>query len=399
MDVQQQAPSSDVDLYSDEALEDPYPFYAELREMGRAVRLKRYGVWALPGYDEVWQVQRRPEMFSSVGGPGLSYVEDPMMTGVVLSSDPPDHSRYRKILNEKLSARALQGLRGDVEERADRLVAEVVSRGSFDAVADLAAPFPVDVVADLVGFPERGRQRFLPMADAAFNTFGPMNERTQAGLPTVQGIFQYLATEANRQNLAPGSWGAAIYEAVDRGEINEGEAISLMSAYLVAGMDTTVNAVSSAIWLFAQHPDQWATLRADHSLAQNAFEETIRLESPVQNFFRGLTREAEFGGIQLRQGDRVMMLLGSANRDPRRWGEDADAFDITRDTTGHVAFGGGTHRCAGMFLARMEGAALLSSLARRVESVELAGEPKRRLNHTIRGLESLPVSVTLSPGQ
>ena len=396
MDTQQQVPSSDVDIFGEEILEDPYPFYAQLREMGRAVRLTRYDVWALPGYDEVWQVQRRPEMFSSIGGPGLSYVEDPMMTGVVLSSDPPDHSRYRKILNEKLSARALQGLRSDIEERADRLVAEVVSRGSFDAVSGLAAPFPVDVVADLVGLPEGGRERILPMADAAFNTFGPMNERTQAGLPTVQGIFQYLATEANRQNLAPGSWGAAIYDAVDRGEIHEGEAISLMSAYLVAGMDTTVNAVSSAIWLLAQHPDQWAALRADPSLAANAFEETIRLESPVQNFFRGLTGEAEFGGVRLRQGDRVMMLLGSANRDPRRWGEDADAFDITRDTVGHVGFGGGTHRCAGMFLARMEGAALLSSLARRIESVELAGEPKRRLNHVIRGLESLPVTVTPS---
>ena len=397
MYIQQQISYSDVDVFGDEVLADPYPFYADLREMGRAVRLTRYDVWALPGYDEVWQVQRHPEMFSSIGGPGLNYVEDPMMTGVVLSSDPPDHSRYRKILNEKLSAQALRGLRGDIEERADRLVAEVVSRGSFDAVSDLAAPFPVDVVADLVGLPDEGRERFLPMADAAFNTFGPMNERTQAGLPTVQGIFQYLATEANRQNLAPGSWGAAIYDAVDRGEIHEGEAISLLSAYLVAGMDTTVNAASSAIWLLARHPEQWAALRADPSLAANALEETIRLESPVQNFFRGLTREAEFGGLRLQQGDRVMMLLGSANRDPRRWGEDADAFDITRDTVGHVGFGGGTHRCAGMFLARIEGAALLSSLARRVQTVELAGEPKRRLNHIIRGLESLPVTVTL-PG-
>jgi cytochrome P450 len=393
MDTQQQVPSSDVDIFGDEVLEDPYPYYAELREMGRAVRLTRYDVWALPGYDEVWQVQRRPEMFSSIGGPGLNYVEDPMMTGVVLSSDPPDHSRYRKILNEKLSARALQGLRDDIEERADRLVAEVVSRGSFDAVADLAAPFPVDVVADLVGFPKEGRERFLAMADAAFNTFGPMNERTQAGMPVVMGIFEYLSKEANRQELAPGSWGAAIYDAVDRGEIHEGEAISLMSAYLVAGMDTTVNAVSSAIWLFAKHPDQWAALRADPSLAPNAFEETIRLESPVQNFFRGLTGDAEFGGIRLQRGDRIMMLLGSANRDPRRWGEDADAFDITRDTVGHVGFGGGTHRCAGMFLARMEGAALLSSLARQAGSIQFAGEPTRRLNHVIRGLASLPVTV------
>ena len=158
-------------------------------------------------------------------------------------------------------------------------------------------------------------------------------------------------------------------------------------------MDTTVNAVSSAIWPFARHPDQWVALRADPSLAQNAFEETVRLESPVQNFFRGLTGDTEFGGIQLQKGDRLMMLLGSANRDPRRWGESADAFEITRDTVGHVAFGGGTHRCAGMFLARMEGTALLSSMARRVESIELVGEPRRRLNHAIRGLESLPVTV------
>lgn len=119
MDTMQHAPSSDIDIFGDEVLEDPYPFYAELRQMGRAVRLTRYEVWALPGYDEVWQVQRRPELFSSVGGPGLDYVEDPMMTGVVLSSDPPDHSRYRRILNGKLSSRALQDLlRGEIERRA-----------------------------------------------------------------------------------------------------------------------------------------------------------------------------------------------------------------------------------------------------------------------------------------
>jgi cytochrome P450 len=197
----------------------------------------------------------------------------------------------------------------------------------------------------------------------------------------------------SRESLTPGSWGAAAYEAADRGEISHEDAARMMGAFVVAGMDTTVNAIGSAIWLLAERPDQFAALRADPGLAKSAFEETLRFESPVLLFARGATRDAEIEGIRIAAGDRVVLLFGSANRDELRYPE-ADKYDITRNPLDHVAFGYGIHVCVGAGLARMEGPAILASLARRVETLECSGEPRRHLNNVIRGLASLPVSVT-----
>jgi cytochrome P450 len=167
----------------------------------------------------------------------------------------------------------------------------------------------------------------------------------------------------------------------------------MMGAFVVAGMDTTVNAIGSAIWLLAERPDQFAALRADPSLAKSAFEETLRYESPVRLFARGATRDTEIDGVPIAGGDRVVLLFGAANRDERRY-PTPERFEITRNPLDHVAFGFGIHVCVGAGLARLEGPAILASLARRVETLELAGTPKRHLNNVIRGLAELPVAVT-----
>ena len=240
--------------------------------------------------------------------------------------------------------------------------------------------------------PDR-RQDLLAFADAAFNTFGPFNNRTQDSLGTVSGLLDFMQSAMSRESLRPGSWGAAAYAAADRGEISHEDAGRMMGAFVVAGMDTTVNAMSSAIWLLAQRPDQFAALRADPGLAKPAFEETLRYESPVIMFARGATRDTEIDGTPIAAGDRVVLLFGSANRDERRYPH-ADRFDITRNPLDHVAFGYGIHVCVGAGLARMEGPAILASLARRVERLELDGEPRRHLNNVIRGLAQLPVTVS-----
>jgi cytochrome P450 len=382
---------SDLDLFSEENLLDPYPAYRRLRDAGPAVFMERYGFWALPRYAEVWQVQRHPERFTSVGGPGLNVQADPMFSGFILSTDPPEHTRYRKLVNEMLGARSLTAIEGDIAARAERLVEELVAAGSFDAVADLAARFAVDVVGDLVGLPPE-RDELLAMADVAFNMFGPLNERTMAGMPMLMRMFEYLQGPAAREHLTPGSWGEAVWKAVDEGRINADEGLSNMTGFIVAGMDTTTNGIGSAVLLLASNPDQWEALRADPSLARGAFEEALRLESPVQSFFRGVTEDITLEGASLTAGDRVMMLLGSANRDERKW-TDPERFDITRNTVGHMAYGGGTHRCGGAALAQIEGTAMLSALARCATRLELAGEPTWRINNVVRGLASLPITV------
>jgi cytochrome P450 len=211
-------------------------------------------------------------------------------------------------------------------------------------------------------------------------------------LPVIPQIFQYTATAMSRELIAPGSWGAAIYDGVDEGLVTAEEAFLLLTGITVAAMDTTIHALGSAVWLLATHPTAWQSLRDDPALAGRVFEEVLRFESPVAFFARGATRDTALGGTPIRAGDRVITLLGSANRDERHFAG-ADRFDINRTPNDHVAFGHGIHSCAGQGVARLEGAAVLASLARRVERIEPAGEPARHFNNTVRGLASLPVTL------
>ena len=166
-----------------------------------------------------------------------------------------------------------------------------------------------------------------------------------------------------------------------------------MRSLLSAGLDTTVNGIGAAVYCLARFPEQLARLRRDPSLARNAFEEAVRFESPVQTFFRTTTRDVEIGGYAIGEGEKVLMFLGAANRDPRRW-DDPDRYDITRRTSGHVGYGSGIHMCVGQLVARLEGEAVLAALARKVASIEISGPVKRRYNNTLRGLESLPITLT-----
>ena len=165
---------------------------------------------------------------------------------------------------------------------------------------------------------------------------------------------------------------------------------------LTAGVDTTVSGIGAAIYCLARYPGEFAKLRADPSLARAAFEEAVRYETPVQTFFRTTTRAVKIGGeidgLPVGEGEKVLMFLGAANRDPRHW-ERPDDYDITRKTLGHVGFGNGIHQCVGMLLARLEGECILSALARKAKSIEITGTPKRRYNNTLRGLASLPVTL------
>ena len=166
----------------------------------------------------------------------------------------------------------------------------------------------------------------------------------------------------------------------------------LVRSFLSAGIDTTVYGLGNALYCFARHPEQWTILRENPKLIRGAFEEVLRFEAPVQTFFRTTTRNVEVGGVRMGDGEKVLLFLAAANRDPRRW-DKPDTFDVTRRATGHMTFGTGIHGCVGQAIARLESEAILGALARRVASFELAGEPKLRLNNTLRGLDTLPLRV------
>ena len=383
---------ADVDLFSETLAEDPFPAYRELRDQAAAVYLRTHDSWVLTRYADVRAAAGDWQTFSSAQGVALLPEFNAMQVGTVLASDPPDHAALRAVLASQLAPRAINKLRADIRRQADQLVDSVVQLGTFDAITQLAQRLPVQVVADLIGLPEEGRENLLPGADAMFTTFGPFTPTLQERLPLIEAYDKWMRSVSDRQHLRPGSWGAAILDAVDEGRLARESAFPLMSAFLVAGMDTTVNAIGSMLWAFAERPDVWAQLGENPALVGAAFEETLRLESPVQAFFRVTTRDVEIDGTILPAQSRVLLHFGAANRDERHY-SDPDRFDLQRNALDHMAFGYGNHGCAGQGLARMEAREIVGALLDRVESFELAGEPRRHYNPVVRGLEELPLSV------
>ena len=390
-------PTIDKDPYSTTFLIDPYPFHEELREAGPVAWLEAYDVWATGRYEQVREVLLDWQTFMSGAGVGLIdlRVDAWRPPSLLLEADPPAHTVVRQIVERVLSPRAVKILRERFSARAEILVERLVSAGSFDAMDELARVFPVQAFADEVGVPEEGRENLLPYGDMVFNGQGPRNEYFHAAMENAAEVQAWILASCRRENLAPGGFGAQIYEAADAGKITEEQAGMLVRSFLSAGLDTTVSALGNAVHLFATNPDQWDLLRADPLLARPAFEETIRFETPVQVLSRTATRDTEIEGIQIAKDERVMIFFGAANRDPRRW-ESPDRFDIRRKASGHLAFGLGIHGCVGKPVARIEGEAVLGTLARKVGRIELDGEPQRHLNNTVRSFESLPVTFHAS---
>lgn len=383
-------PSLDLDLFTDDVLTDPFPVYERIRNAGPVVYLPRYRSYAMGRYADVRAGLADWESFSSAQGIGLNDLANAATQGMIIATDPPEHDRLRDVLASRLSPKAIRQLKDDIERRADELVAPLVRQGAFDAVDDLARAFPISIVLDLIGLPQNGRDKVLGWADAAFSASGPPGPRTDAAFPLLEDQLAYLSSIEPDQ-LTPGSMGRAIYDAAAAGRIRQESCVPLMSAYVTAGLDTTINAISNAVWYFAHNPEQWDLVRLDPTLIPSAFNEVLRIESPVQFFCRVATRDVDVDGLTLAAGSRVMMLYASANRDERKW-EDPTRFDVRRNPVDHLAFGYGMHGCAGQGLARLEGHSILAALARRVERFEV-GAPVRRINQLIRGLDALPTTV------
>jgi cytochrome P450 len=379
-----------IDPFSDGVLLQPYPYYARLREAAPAAYVEQHRIWVMGRYADVRAALTDWKTFSSADG--VFVADETNMPGFnAITNDPPLHTLLRAVLNRHLSPHALRSLGTQIAAQADELVENLVAQRTFDAVSDLARAFALSVVADLVGLPQDGREHLLRWSDALFNAQGPMNERTVAALPAVQEAMGYLQYLADPGRLAPGSWGAAIFEAGERGEIDPQWCIPSMGSLVIPAMDTTLNALASALWLFAEHPEQWDAVRDDRSLIPGAFAEVLRLETPISGFARTVRESQEMDGVTVPAGARVFLIYASANRDERRW-EHADMFDVRRNASGHLAFGWGVHGCVGQGLARLEVHAMFDALARRVERFELHGAT-RHLNNTLRGFKSLPMTV------
>ncbi|MGE3286143.1 MAG: cytochrome P450 [Pseudonocardia sp.] len=392
-------PVDDGDPFGPEILADPLPFHVRLRAAGPVVFLPRYGVYAMARHAQVHAALRDWQAFESGAGVGLSNFrrEKPWRPpSLLLEADPPRHDAPRRVLSGLLVPRALRRLRERWSAAADELVDAVLAAGpEFDAVPALAEAFPLRVFPDAVGIPDEGRENLLPYGDFLFNAFGPHNDLVAAGAPRAPELSAWVNAQCRREVLAEGGFGARIWAAADRGDITEDQAPLIVRSLLSAGVDTTVHGLGAVLHAFLQHPQQWQRLRARPQLARVAFDEAVRWWSPVQTFFRTATRDVDVAGTVVPAGEKILMFLGAANRDPARWA-DPDAFDLARDPSGHVGFGFGIHQCVGQHVARLEAECLLGALARRVAAIEPAGPGRVHLNNTLRAWESLPVRVTLT---
>jgi cytochrome P450 len=379
--------STDLDLFADDVLRDPYPYVAELREQSAVVRLEKGDIWALTRYDTIREALGNWSVFSS-RSVAFNDQMNQALVGTSLASDPPDHTRLRAVLSENLTPRALRGLKSDIDAKADAMVADRVERGSFDAIADLARALPLAVVADLIGVQGEVRENMPRWGEAAMNVLGPMNERTAQNFPIAGQLFQW-AHNAKAEELAEGSMGRAIFDAAERGEIPYESAGMIIHQYVAAGLDTTIAAIGNTIAQLAANPDQFELLRADRSLVPSTFNEGLRYEAPIHAQGRITTEDVDIDGTVVPAGAQVAVLFGSGNRDSRHY-EDPDSFRVTRNPVDHLSLGYGVHGCAGQGLARLEAHAVFDALARRVRRFSV-GEPERRLSNEIRSLDRLPV--------
>ena len=388
------APESDVDIFSEDTVRDPNPVWSSLREAGSVVYLSARDTWIITRYAEVRDTLTDWQTFTSAKGTVYSDEMSAMLGETPLTTDPPLHDTLRGVLSEKLAPKALRKLRDHIMTRADEIVERAVELGSVEAMEALCKPLPVDIVADLIGLPLEGRDNLLPGAEAFFTTFGPFDERLEAKMPAIAEFVEYMNHVTSRDVLRPDSWGTAILDAVDDGRIQPDHAVPLMSAYLIAGMDTTVHTLGFYLKNLAENPQAWKALRDDPTLIGSGFEETVRLGSPVQLSYRVTTRDVELGGHVLPEGRRIILGTGSANRDPRHY-DSPDMFDIHRNPVDHLALGYATHACAGQGLARLEANALITALLNRVGSIELDGLVESQ-SHVpgFAGIRRLPLTLT-----
>ena len=394
IDVPAGVPVWDVDPYDTAVLSDPEDYYAELRSKGPFAYLSRYSMLACGRYEETKEVFSDWQRFVSSRGVGIedfSLGELWRPSSIVLEVDPPYHTKTRAVIERALSPRAVRNLRETFRETAEKLIDELLEKGTFEAVEELAETYPTTVFPEAVGLRETDRRRLVDYGEMVFSAIGPDNELRRNAMAKGPDVVPWIMEQCKRERLKPEGFGATIYAAADAGEITEEEAGLLVRSLLSAGVDTTVTVLGSALWCLANNPDQFERLKADPKLATWAFEETLRYTSPVHSFCRTANVDTEVGGVRIVEGTKVLCVLAAANLDESHW-PDADKFDIERKPTGHLALGVGIHVCVGQNVARAEAEAVLTAIANKVASIELTEEAVWRPNNSIHTLARLPVT-------
>jgi cytochrome P450 len=371
---------------------DPFPHFARLRREAPLVWSPVFGYWAASRHADVMTVSRDPATFCSSRGLltfeiGVTYPFPPTM----MHTDPPEHTRYRKLVQPGFAPRVMRALETRLRARAAEFVDRLGAGGEVDFTGRVAVPFPVTVIRELLGLDHIDDARVLRWSDAAIPGSSPMTTDEIEAARADQRATLLAATLARRGTDGDDLTTALANAVIDGDRLTDDEILMFQNQLLIAGNETTRNMISGGMWALATHPDQWQRLRREPTLAPAAIEEWLRWTTPVISFLRTATRPTELAGVAIAAGEPVLMLYASANRDEAVFGPTADRFLIDRTPNPHVAFGFGPHFCLGAALARLEGRALLDELLARFTTIEPAGELVRTESSVIAGIRSTPL--------
>jgi P450-derived glycosyltransferase activator len=370
--------------------DDPYPLYERLRERGPLVR-SRVGPWVTTSHRLCNRILRDRQF-----GVVLDGEEPPDGGGLsFLNMNPPDHTRLRRLAAPAFSPKRMAGYTSLIEKTVQRLLDDLPSGGEFDLVNDFAAPLPIAVISDLLGVPITHSDQFAQWGATIGTALDGVKgvRHLRALLKANAGLEQLFGEVFEQRRRQPAEDVISTLVAAEGEQISAEEMVPICVLLFIAGFETTVNLISNGAMALLAHPEQWAALHADPTLAPAAVEEVLRYDAPVQRTGRVALADTELDGIPLRRGELVITLTGAANRDPAVYPEPG-RFDISRaDPTEHLAFSSGIHYCVGSPLARVEGALALGALAERLPDLRQAGRVVRRNAGTIRGPLRLPVAV------
>ena len=387
--------------------DDPYPQYAVMRAKA-PVYEHPFGFWLLTGYEGVsWLLraglsveddnlaadsmlrQMRAELFEGAAAPRAALS--------MLDRDPPDHTRLRRLVSKAFTPRAIQALRPRIIELVDGMLDAIAERGQVDLVDTLAFPLPFRVIAEMLGTPPADHERIRQLTGTVVRSLEPVADPgLAAAIIAADGELRQIAAEMiawKRANPANDLLTALIHAEDDGDVLDDDELVAQTLLLYIAGHETTVNLIAGGTLALLRHPGQLALLRGDPGLVENAVEEMLRYDSPVQASRRITVEPVTVGGTAIPAGAFVMASLGSANRDERFWGPDAAELNLRRENARqHVSFGAGPHHCLGASLARLEAGIAFERLVARFPGLALDGDVVWNGRINLRGPARLPVS-------
>jgi cytochrome P450 PksS len=388
------------DPFATDVVRDPYPAYAGLHAGPRVVHQPRWGMWVLSRHEDV-RGALRDHRFSSAEGVTFLRAPLPMM----LTQDPPDHERLRRIVGREFAPRDIHRFRPDVERFVREGLDEMAASETADLVEHIAMPVPIRVMASILGVPESDIPELRVMSDDLVQGFalGADGEGTatvedamatfdigQIGKAILDIHSYFTGLIAERRRAPADDLVTKLMAPAEDGTLSEQELLWFCLLLLVAGIETTTNLLGNMTIALLTHRDQWDLVRERRELIPSAVNESLRYDAPIQGFFRTVTAPVTIDDVEIPERARVLLAFGAANHDPLRYPEPR-TFTIERNPTDHLAFGAGIHRCLGAGLAELEGQIVLEQLLDRTDVLELAGDIVRTTSPTLRGARELPL--------